>query len=145
MEEIWKESPLLPDYDASSFGRVRRKTYSAKMPHGGSRIYGGKAHYGQLSAGSGQPRRIFVYRGKSYKVHRVVCAAFHGMPEDGQICEHLDEDADNNKPDNLMWSTQKANLNRPKVKAYHRSRTGENNPHVKGIKARLLASHDTEG
>lgn len=133
-KEVWKTSPLLPDYEASHLGRVRRKTYRKPMPRGGFRTYGGDAHHGQLShPGSGQKRRIFVYKQKSYKVHRIVCAAFHGMPtEEMNVCEHIDENSDNNRPENLMWSTQKENLNRPKVKEYHRSRTGKTIPVSKG-------------
>jgi hypothetical protein len=69
------------------------------------------------------------------KVHRLVCEAFHGPPPfDRAVVIHLDEDATNNRADNLKWGTQKENLNMPKFKAWQRGRTGENNPRVKGRK-----------
>ena len=45
---------------------------------------------------------------------------------------HLDENARNNKPENLRWGTQKENLNAPGFIAYCKSRTGDNNPYRKG-------------
>lgn len=74
-----------------------------------------------------------MYRGKTYKVHRLVCEAFNGPPPfQGAVCMHLDEDYRNNRPDNLAWGTQKENLNAPGFIAYCRSRTGENSPTAKG-------------
>lgn len=78
-------------------------------------------------------RYIYNYRGKNYKVHRLVCEAFHGpAPFEKAVVMHLDDDATNNKPENLAWGTQKQNLNTPAFIAYCKSRTGENSPTVKG-------------
>jgi len=72
------------------------------------------------------------------KVHRLVCEAFHGPPPfDRAVVIHLDENALNNKPENLKWGTQKENLNMPGYIAYCKSRTGENSPGAKGLKKRL--------
>lgn len=69
------------------------------------------------------------------KVHRLVCEAFHGpAPFKRAVVLHLDENAINNKPENLRWGTQKENLNMPKFISYCKSRTGENSPSIKGIK-----------
>jgi len=74
------------------------------------------------------------------KVHRMVCEAFHGAPPfTGAVVIHLDENALNNRPENLKWGTQKENLNMPKIKAYHRSRTGEDNPRVKAATKRMAS------
>lgn len=105
--------------------------YEAEMPNGGKRQYGGKPHFGVWNKQDG--RFIILHKGKTYKVARLVCEAFHGSPtDDAPVCMHLDENAANNSADNLAWGTQKENLNMPKVKAYHRSRTGDKNPMVKG-------------
>lgn len=131
--EVWQPVPSLPEYEASSWGRVRRVPYEARMPKGGTRSYGGVPHYGQEVCG----RRIFVFKGKSYKVHRIVCEAFHGYaPYPCAVVMHVDEDYNNNRPDNLQWGTQKENLNAPKFLAHCRGRTGENNPYRKGIARR---------
>lgn len=123
--EEWRASPSLPEYEVSSLGRVRRVPYQKAMPRGGTRTYGGQPHFGQEADG----RMIFVFRGKSYKVHQLVCEAFNGAkPFPAAVVMHMDEDFRNNRASNLGWGTQKENLNMPKVKAYHRSRTGEDNP-----------------
>ena len=134
--EAWKRCPLLPEYQASTLGRIRRYPFQGRMPHGGKRVYGGKAWPGSWANGSGQGRYTFRFRGKTYKVARIVCAAFHGKPPNGAVCEHHNENGRDNRPENLLWSTQKANLNRPKFKAYCRSRTGENSPTVKARRKR---------
>jgi len=72
------------------------------------------------------------------KIHRIVCEAFHGLaPFDRAVVLHLDENALNNKPENLRWGTQKENLNMPKFIEYCKSRTGENNPRIKGEKQKF--------
>lgn len=74
---------------------------------------------------------IFVYRSKTYKIHQLVCEAFNGPKQEGQVCMHLDEDYKNNRPDNLTWGTQKENLNAPGFLEYCRSRTGDDSPRRK--------------
>lgn len=77
-------------------------------------------------------RYIYRLRGKTYKVARLVCEAFHGPCTDGApICIHIDENARNNAPTNLRWGTQKENLNCPGFIAYCKGRTGENSTHAK--------------
>jgi hypothetical protein len=105
-----------------------RKPYQLKMPKGGYRTYGGKPHCGQ---DSGEGRMIFVYRSKTYKIHQLVCEAFNGPKQEGQVCMHLNEDYKNNRPDNLTWGTQKENLNAPGFLEYCRSRTGNDSPRRK--------------
>ena len=101
------------------------------MPNGGFRTYGGDPTFGQWDG----KRFLYVVNRKStYKVARLVCSAFNGIPKKGLVCMHLDEDSSNNKPENLKWGTQKENLNAPGFIAYCKSRTGENNPRVKGQK-----------
>jgi len=51
---------------------------------------------------------------KHYRVHRLVCEAFHGIPKEGMTCSHLDGNWRNNKPDNLKWETYSENLERKK-------------------------------
>lgn len=107
----------------------------APVPNGGVRQYGGEPTVGQWDG----KRFIYVLAGRTYKVHRLVCEAFHGAPptlspgEPGRIvCMHGDENAANNRPDNLSWGTQKQNLNAPGFIAYCRGRTGDLSPYRKG-------------
>lgn len=120
MGEVWREVPSLPAIMASSEGRIMVKPYRAPMPHGGLRPYGGKPHFGVWNKVDG--RFVMFYKGKTYKVHQLVCEAFHG-PKPGKsegyyVCMHLDENAANNRADNLSWGTQKENLNAEGFKKY---------------------------
>ena len=82
----------------------------------------------------------YDYKGKNYKVHRLVCEAFNGPPPfDKAIVMHLNDDATNNRPENLAWGTHKENLNTPSFIAYCKSRTAENNPRVKGRRRKAEA------
>lgn len=128
--EEWRIAPSLPEYEVSSLGRIRRIPHFSPMPGGGERIYGGKVWLGCWEPK--QKRYILMYRGKTYKVARLVCEAFHGVaPPNLPYVLHLDEDSRNNRASNLKWGTQKENLNMPAFIQYCRSRTGENSPAAK--------------
>jgi hypothetical protein len=88
------------------------------------RMYGGKIITGQWDGA----RFIHRWRGKTRKVARLVCEAWNGPPGEGQVCMHLDEDASNNRPENLAWGSQRENLNAPGFIAYCKTRTGDNHP-----------------
>lgn len=110
----WKECPTLPDYEASSTGWLRRKPWHRPMPNGGQRAYGGQPTRGQWDGA----RFLLSFKGRTYKVHRLICEAFHGLPPfDGAVVMHLDEDASNNHADNLAWGTQRDNLAAPGFRA----------------------------
>lgn len=84
------------------------------MPCGGFRRYVGKERRGSWDAKT--QRRVIVFRRKTYKVHRLVCEAFHGPSStEKPYCLHIDEDPDNNNKDNLKWGTQKENLSAPLI------------------------------
>ncbi len=128
-KEIWRGIPSLPGVLASSHGRVMVAPYTAPLPQGGTRSYGGEPTFGQWDG----DRFIYVHKDKSYKVARLVCEAFNGLATEGKnVCMHLDENALNNTPGNLAWGTQKENLNAPGFIEYCKGRTGENNPLIKG-------------
>jgi len=133
LPEEWRAVPSFAGVCASSLGRVRVLPYSVAMPHGGYRTREVVPTFGQWDG----DRFHVVIRRKTYNVARLVCEAFHGIaPTDSPNCLHGDENARNNVPTNLTWGTQKENLNAPGFLNYCRSRTGENNPYIKGRKAR---------
>jgi hypothetical protein len=138
-KEIWKPIPSQSGMMASSWGRVLLPERTAEMPKGGWRTYTTKPTYGHKSKASKTSRHEFYQlfhkdRG-TMKIHRLVCETFHGpAPFPKAVVIHLDEDALNNRPENLKWGTQKENLNMPKFIAYCKSRTGENSPAIKGMK-----------
>lgn len=127
-KETWRDVPSVKGLQASSEGRLRTIPHTKSMPNGGTRIYGGQPTQGQWDG----KRFIHRFRRKTYKVARLVCEAFHGPPTpEAPYCLHDDEDAANNKPENLKWGTQKENLNYPGFILYCKSRTGENSPRTK--------------
>lgn len=54
---------------------------------------------------------LCVRPGKSqtHRVHRLVCAAFHGPCPDGMECSHLNGNPSDNRPENLAWETRSEN------------------------------------
>lgn len=143
MDEVWKDVPSCAEIQASSLGRVMLKPTTAVTPLGGIRAYTGKPTFGfeektsTAREGSAKRRIIRVNRlGKTFKVHRLVCEAFHGLaPFKGAIVLHLDEDPSNNRPENLRWGTRKENQNFPAAKAAFKARTGSKSAwaiHMKG-------------
>ena len=115
--------------------------YTAEPPNGGVRQYGGAPHFGIWNKTDG--RFQFFYKGKVYKVHRMVCEAFHGpAPAGAPVCMHLDENSANNRPDNLKWGTQKENLNSPAFVDYAR---GTGDAGTRWVAARIRASGGSSG
>lgn len=139
--EVWKPVASKPGVMASSEGRVLLPKRWAQMPHGGMRCYDPKPTYGVKTRASKTARHVYmgIYN-KFYgnmKVHRLVCEAFHGPAEDSShVVIHLDEDATNNRPENLKWGTMKENMNMPGYIEYCKSRTGENSSYLKGKMAK---------
>lgn len=138
--EEWRASAQPPGYMVSSFGRVMRATWIGALPGGrGYRRYGGKPWAGCWDGS----RMILQFRGRTYKVHRMVCEAFSGPPPfEGAVVMHIDENARNNRADNLKWGTQSENLNAPLYLTRRSERAARRilTPHlVAWIKQRRLA------
>jgi hypothetical protein len=104
------------------------------MPNGGERTYEpGKPRIGTASAG----RRVIAIRRRTYKVHRLICDAFHGprpFPEAEVL--HENEDGLDNRPSNLRWGTREQNMNAPGYLAYCRGRIGADSPRTKWARQR---------
>lgn len=149
--EFWKPVPSEPGVLASSLGRVLQQPGYAPLPNGGYRLYTPAPRVGQVSRAHKAAAHVYLHimvkrpgpgpRQQPRKVHQLVCEAFHGpKPFDAAVVIHIDENALNNRPENLRWGTQKENLNMPKFKEYLRDRTGENSPVIKGMIAKGLRS-----
>ena len=145
--EVWKPIPSEPGSMASSWGRILRAPNFAPMPLGGYRAYIPEPGFGQVTKAKSTASHEYMLvmmkrpesglRKKPRKVHQLVCEAFHGpKPFPSAVVIHEDENGHNNRPENLRWGTQKENMNMPNVKAYHRSRTGENSSGAKGAARR---------
>ena len=132
-----KPIAAVPNALARSDGKIKWPDSFAVMPHGGTRQYKTKWILGTETKSAKTARHKYYgvfYRGKNYKIHRLICEAFHGPPPDGKnVVLHLDENALNNRPENLSWGTQKENLNAKGFIEYCKGRTGENSPHAKSM------------
>ena len=136
-EEIWLPVPSKPGLLASSLGRVKLPDGSARTHNGGLRYYWPKPTYGCVTKANKSARHkymgLYNKRYGNMKIHRLICEAFHGQsPTTKSVVIHLDENAMNNRPENLRWGSQKENLNMPKFIEYCKGRTGENSPKIKG-------------
>ena len=131
--EKWMPVPSEPGVLASNMGRVLLPPRYAPLSRGGFRAYMPVPRYGQVSRAhkdaTHEYRIIMVRRDAAAarqsprKVHQLVCEAFHGpKPFQNAVVVHLDEDALNNRAENLKWGTQKENLNAPKLRASIRKR-----------------------
>jgi len=125
--EEWRQVPSLPDIEASSHGRIRRKPHVGVMPHGGLRMYQAEPRFGCVTQSMSDARSLHFgvyYRGiGNIKVHFAVCEAFHGPnPDKKKGVRHLNENGLDNRPNNLRWASQKVNLNDPVFKKYQSRR-----------------------
>lgn len=132
--EVWKPVPSEPGVLASTWGRYLLPPRYAPLKNGGYRLYQPEPRYGAISRASTQAAHSFrlamvyrqgegVGRQRPRKVHQLVCEAFHGpKPFDSAVVIHINEDAHDNRPENLRWGTQKENLNAPGFKAHVKQR-----------------------
>lgn len=105
-EEIWVKVSNFQNYSVSSFGNVRidiEKTVS-------NRFYPIR-NLTQCSDRDGY--KLVTLRNskgsKMFRVHRLVCFAFHPNPENKELVNHKDGVKWNNNKDNLEWCTPKEN------------------------------------
>jgi len=79
-------------------GLLCREDGCVKLPRGWVR--------GSLSNGY----RVLYYQGKHYRVHILICRAFHGLPpKDKPFCDHINRIRDDNRPSNLHWVDRSEN------------------------------------
>lgn len=65
----------------------------------------------------------------------IICESFHGSRPSGLVCSHLNGNKIDNRPENLLWETQKENLKRKKAHGTHDG--GCNNTRAKLDKEKL--------
>ncbi len=90
-EEEWKPIPGFPQYEASSFGRIRNVRLG-RILAGTTTLKG----YIQVNVRAERGR-------KSAAVHRLVALAFIGLPPRRYVCHHINAVKDDNRPQNLVW------------------------------------------
>lgn len=90
MVETWKEIEGMPNYEISTFGRVKSK--KRKM----EKILNSK-HMQVMLYDEGY---------KMYRIHRLVALAFIPNPDNLPDVRHIDGNPSNNMVDNLEWFNQ---------------------------------------
>ena len=103
--EIWKDVPgYVGLYKVSNYGRVKsiKKQLVLKICGSGNR-------YKTVALCNGMR--------KTFRLHRLVAAAFIPNPDNKPCVDHIDGDRANNHADNLRWVTVKENQNNPITKS----------------------------
>lgn len=95
MEE-WIETYTFPNYEISSWGRIRNKRTGYILKPFPDR-------YGYLRLSLGNVDNVYI--------HRLVCETFYGPPKDRRYqVNHIDGDRQNNHVLNLEWCSPSENI-----------------------------------
>ncbi len=98
-EEEWRPIETHPGYSVSSEGRIRRDRDGYMMSQSLTRD-----GYLKTNLGKADPKR-------TQRVHRLVCAAFHGPPPSHKhVAHHKNGDRADARADNVCWLTQHENV-----------------------------------
>lgn len=100
MKEEWRTIEEYPDYEISSFGRVK------SLKFGKEKILKQAINKGYFYVGLHKDNKR-----KNYFVHRLVATAFIPNPDNLPIINHKDENPSNNHLSNLEWCTIVYNIN----------------------------------
>lgn len=112
MNEIWKNIPDYPDYQASNMGRIRSKDRIVKFSNGTKRRYPSCILKGRIN---GKGYRLITpgvtSSGKhgTIGVHRLIAMTYIPNPQNKPFINHKDGNPLNNQVSNLEWATPEEN------------------------------------
>lgn len=92
-----RDIPGYPGYKATSDGRIIGKRGKEMTPS----PYPGTGYVGVTVHVNGRQGRLAV--------HRAVCLAFHGLPEEGQEVAHKNGIRTDNRAENVRWMSRSEN------------------------------------
>lgn len=111
--EVWRDIPNFRMYQVSNLGRVKRKTHE-KFHSGNKRL----VFYPEQIMKQSRDKNgylIITLKGelakKTLRVHRLVAFAFIPNPNNYEAVNHLNENKQDNRVENLMWASAKENAN----------------------------------
>lgn len=125
--EVWKEiDGYNQRYEVSNYGRVRSKDMVVngrlqnchKIKGRILKPHTDKEGYKGVVLCINQKR-------KTFRLHRLVAAAFIPNPDNKPCVDHIDGDKSNNRADNLRWVTTKENCNNPITKSRLNKKIGK--------------------
>ena len=93
--EVWKEVIDFPQYEVSSFGRIRTMRGGKEFI---KKITLDNKGYGTTKLGTG------VRGGVVKKLHRLIAEAFIPNPDNKPTVDHINRVKDDNRLENLRWS-----------------------------------------
>jgi len=89
------------NYSVRDNGSILRKNQYRKKARPNDNIW-------TFGAQNFSSRYLFI---SGVRVHRIVCAAFHGQPsQPNLVVDHIDTNRANNRPENLRWVTRLENI-----------------------------------
>lgn len=110
--EIWRDIPGFEGlYQVSNRGRVRSMDMMTAHPGGG--LMRRKSRILSPNTMRDGYRQVSLCREgvvKCLRVHRLVLMAFVGLPKDGMVACHCDNNPANNNLSNLRWDTLSGNF-----------------------------------
>ena len=116
MDEVWKPIKGYEGvYEVSNLGAVRRVAHDIvshrancdAVVHLGAHLM--TPQNNGVTNRDGRHYQSVALKGKTYLVHRLVAEAFCERPEGCDIVNHIDSNPENNRADNLEWTTYKGN------------------------------------
>lgn len=124
MREEWRTVEENHNYEISDYGNVRHVERRERV------LKPCRSHKGYMLVALS-----LNGVGKTRKVHRLVCAAFHGPAPDGQShVDHINYDRADNRADNLRWVSRAEN----NAHSQHRQAQGVDNGSAKLTEADVL-------
>lgn len=105
MKEIWKDIPWMElKYQASSIGRIRRIPHYTESKKWINQRFKPWMILKQVASTQ------WYLMCSLWRVHRLVCMAFHENNKEKRTVNHIDWVVTNNKIENLEWATLSENI-----------------------------------